>query len=422
MPRGTKFGDKDIVKARAKAVTEKVSNRVHVWGHGVHGLYLHSTPPSPRYPEGRQKWVLRYSRPKGRGVTEKKLGDLRYTDLKRAKEIVDHFRRHLNDGQDPVAMQQWNEREQTTFKQVAGMWVENERPGRSEGWVYNAKHLLHDYGADLANLRVFQITHEQIHAALEPRLAAAPEQTHRARRYIKKVLDFAGAKRFRPAGMINPAQWDGLQRYLFRSQPKKGRRHHAAPKYVEVPGIVREVRRHEDRSVGAVAFRFCLYSVTRTSETLKAQWREIDWENKVWTIPEERMAKNDEGEYQVPLPKPAMEILHLRKQQSRGSSFIFTSTDARKHLGPHGMSGLLRRMGYKVTVHGTVRSTFKQWALEQTNYPRELIEMSMAHKVGNAVEQAYARDAQALERRRSLYADWARFCDSGVDWGFLAAP
>ena len=433
MPRETKFGDKHIAEARAKAVTEKVSNRVHVFGHGCPGLYLHTTPPSPRYPEGRQKWVLRYSRPKKVSptdrkpksrVTEKTLGYLPYTTLNRAKEIVDHFRRHLNDGQDPVAMQQWNEREQITFKQVADMWIEKERPFRSDGWVRNAKHLLHDYARDLADLPPVQITPNHVHAALKSRLAEAPEQTNRARRYIKTVLDYAAANDYRPRGMINPAQWDGLQEHKFPKQPKKGRRHHAAPHYREVPSLVQETRKHEERSVGAVALRFAFYTGKRTTEVLKARWSEIDPDNKVWTIPPERMQKNDEGEHQVPLPDQAMEILRLRENQRRGSLYIFTSYNSRKHLGPHGMAGLLRRMGYKGkrTVHGSVRATFKQWALERTNYPRELIEMSLAHKVGNAVEQAYSRDAQAIERRRPLMQEWANFCDSGVDYGFLAAP
>src|SRR5262249_27098907 len=249
-----------------------------------------------------------------------------------------------------------------TFKQVAKMWIEKERPVRSEGWIYNAEHLLYDYCAGLADLRVFKITPEQVHAALKDRLAEAPEQTNRARRYSKLVLDFAGAKRLRPHGLINAAQWDGLQEHLFPSQPKKGRKHHAAPPYKEIPSIILRTRTHEDRSVGAVAFRFAMYTVKRTSEVLQARWIEIDLENGVWTISRERMKKNDEEEdHVVPLSGPAMDILFRRKQQSRGSPYIFTSTDARKHLGQHGMSGLFRRMGIPYTIHGTVRATFKQW-------------------------------------------------------------
>jgi integrase len=372
---------------------------------------------------GPPKWVLRYSRPKGAGVTEKTLGYLPYTTLKRAKEIVDHFRSHLNDGQDPVAMAQWSERERTTFAQVADMWIEKERPVRREGWIYNAKHLLHDYARDLAELRPVQITPDHVYAALKSRLAEAPEQSHRARRYIKTVLDFAVARGYRARGMINPAQWDEVQEHYFPSQPKKGRRHHAAPKkYTEVPYIIQRTRTHEDRSVGAVAFRFATYTGKRTSEVLKAEWSEFDEDYTVWTIPPERMLKNDEGEHEVPLPPQAKEILLLRKQQTRGSRYVFTSYDSKNHLGPHGMSGLFKRMGIPYTIHGTVRAMFKQWALERTTYPRELIEMSLAHKVGNVVEQAYARDAQAIERRRPLIQEWANFCDSGVDWGFLTAP
>jgi integrase len=406
MPRAPRFSQRDIASAKVGRTFVK----------DTPGLYLHTNPPSKRYPEGRQKWILRYSRPHKAGVTEKSavteklLGYLPYTTLKRAKEIVEHFRRHLNDGQDPVAMEQWNKREQTTFKQVADMWIEKERPVRSDGWLYNARNLLHNYARDLANLRLIQITPDHIYTALKGK---PPEQTNRARRYVKTVLDYAVAKEYLPRGMINPAQWDAVQEHHFPSQPKKGRRHHSAPHYKETPALILETRKHEERSVGAMALRFAFYTVKRTSEVLGARWSEVDFENQLWTIPAERMKKNDEGEHQVPLSEQAMALLLLRKQE-RLSPYIFPSYDTRKHLDDHAMSGLLRRMGIPYTVHGSVRATFKQWALEQTTYPRELIEMSFAHKVGNAVEQAYARDAQAVERRRPLMQEWADYCDSKI--------
>ena len=209
----------------------------------------------------------------------------------------------------------------STFKQVADMWIEKERPVRSDGWVRNAKHLLHDYARDLADLPPVQITPNHVHAALKSRLAEAPEQTNRARRYIKTVLDYAAANDYRPRGMINPAQWDGLQEHKFPKQPKKGRRHHAAPHYREVPSLVQETRKHEERSVGAVALRFAFYTGKRTTEVLKARWSEIDPDNKIWTIPPERMQKNDEGEHQVPLPDQAMEILRLRETPVGAEAF-----------------------------------------------------------------------------------------------------
>ena len=117
----------------------------------------------------------------------------------------------MNDGQDPVAMAQWNEREQTTFKQVADMWIEKERPVRSAGWVYNARNLLHNHASDLADLRLIQITPDHVYNALKGQLAEAPEQTNRARRYVKTVLDFSVAKGYLSRGLVNPAQWDAVQ-------------------------------------------------------------------------------------------------------------------------------------------------------------------------------------------------------------------
>jgi integrase len=136
------------------------------------------------------------------------------------------------------------------------------------------------------------------------------------------------------------------------------------------------------------------------------RWPEIDWDNRVWVIPKER-TKTKRHDHHVPLSDRAIEILHMRKQQSRGQ-FVFYGWLATQPLSHFMMRLTVARMGVTSTIHG-FRSTFKQWAGEQTEYPRELVEICLEHKVGNAVEEAYWRSAQALDRRRPLMDDWASF-------------
>jgi integrase len=181
--------------------------------------------------------------------------------------------------------------------------------------------------------------------------------------------------------------------------------------YSSVPLFVAVLQPCQVRSTGAVALEFLILTATRLSETVKAEWKEFDLEQRIWTIPAERMKKT-RREHRVPLSNRVMELLHRQQQYSTGSPFVFTGYSnnalAEKSLVPY-----LRDEGATETVHG-FRASFKTWATEQTQYPREIIELCLAHQIGNAVEQAYLR-GDALDKRRALMNEWEQFCLSGID-------
>jgi integrase len=163
--------------------------------------------------------------------------------------------------------------------------------------------------------------------------------------------------------------------------------------------------------MAARALMFTCLTGSRTSEALNAKWDEFDLDAAVWIVPAERM-KTD-VEHRVPLSKEIIELIEPLKPIN--SLYVFEGQKRHKPLSNMAMLMLLRRMGIEgVTVHG-FRSTFRDWASEVANAPREVAEMSLAHKVGNDVERAYAR-SDLLDRRRVLMDRWATFVsgDSGM--------
>jgi integrase len=157
---------------------------------------------------------------------------------------------------------------------------------------------------------------------------------------------------------------------------------------------------------GTLALEFLILTAARTDEVLKATWNEVDFEAKTWTISAQRMKKR--REHVVPLSARALDVLKAARAISPKSKYVFVGYN--DHLKPSALLSLLqRRMDRKdITTHG-MRATFKTWAGESTNFPRDLVEMSLAHQVGNAVENAYKRGTLIKKRRKVLEA-WASYC------------
>ena len=152
-------------------------------------------------------------------------------------------------------------------------------------------------------------------------------------------------------------------------------------------------------SISARALEFTILTAARTNEAIGAMSDEIDLKAKVWTVPPERMKAS--RQHRVPLSDRVLAILEGLPRD--GSEFVFP-------LSNMAMLQLLRGMNGKgLTVHG-FRSTFSDWARERTGYPRDEIEMALAHAVKDKSEAAYRR-GDALEKRRRLMADWARYCE-----------
>jgi integrase len=154
--------------------------------------------------------------------------------------------------------------------------------------------------------------------------------------------------------------------------------------------------------VAARALEFLVLCASRSGEVLGAKWNEIDLEQKTWTIPASRMKA--EKPHVVPLSPPAIKIL---SDQPRGE-YIFAAPRTGKALERHALADMMKAMGRKETVHG-FRSTFSDWAADNTAYPQEVREQALAHAISNKVEKAYRRGT-LLEKRRQLMTEWATFC------------
>lgn len=153
------------------------------------------------------------------------------------------------------------------------------------------------------------------------------------------------------------------------------------------------------------AMEFLILCAARTGEVIGAQWNEIDFQSGIWTVPASRMKAK--REHRVPLSARAIEI--LKEMQSHGNDgLVFRGRKKDKPISNMAFLMLLRRLELEVTAHG-FRSTFRDWAAERTNFPREVAEAALAHTLKDKVEAAYRR-GDLFEKRRRLMTEWAKFC------------
>jgi integrase len=179
---------------------------------------------------------------------------------------------------------------------------------------------------------------------------------------------------------------------------KKQVNHFAAMPYGDIGAFMVELRQRPE--MAARALEFLILTAARPSEVLGARWSEISGD--IWTVPAARMKGGKE--HRVPLSKAAFDLL---ASVPRDGEYVFAGRRRGRALAA-GLVVLLRRMNRDATAHG-FRSTFRDWAAETTAYPNHVVEMALAHAVGNGVEAAYRR-GDLFEKRRRLMDDWARFC------------
>jgi integrase len=182
------------------------------------------------------------------------------------------------------------------------------------------------------------------------------------------------------------------------------RGHHAALPYEQVAAFVGKLQ--ENKSLGALALELCILTAARSGEILGMRWSEVDLDKMVWTVPAHRMKAG--REHRVPLAAGAVAILR-RLEETKAGEFVFPGQIRHKPLSNMAMEMVLRRMNIQnTTVHG-FRSSFRDWAGNESSFPRELVETALAHVIGDKAEQAYRR-GDALEKRRKLMEAWAAYC------------
>jgi integrase len=203
----------------------------------------------------------------------------------------------------------------------------------------------------------------------------------------------------------SPARWRGHLDKLLPGRGKLSRGHFAAMPYSQVPAFMAALR--ERGAMAALALEFLILTAARSGEVLGARWSEIDLAANVWTIPPVRMKA--EREHRVPLSGRALAILE-KLAAAKTSDFIFPGQRPSQGLSGMALEMMLRRMKAEgATIHG-FRSSFRDWAGNETHFPRELAEAALAHVIGDKSEQAYRR-GDALEKRRALMEAWAAYCE-----------
>jgi integrase len=286
-----------------------------------------------------------------------------------------------------------------TFGQCADELTKSKRSEwRNATHARQWRQTLNDYCGPIWNIPVDAIDTPAVLSILKPVWATKPETASRLRGRIESTLDYA--KAHKRTGE-NPATWKGNLALILPRRQKLSRVHLAALPYQNVTAFVATLR--ETESIRALALEFLILTAARLGEVLGAQWAEIDSAAKTWTVPANRMKAG--LEHRVPLSARAMGIVG-KMAEVRTGDFVFPGQRRGRPLS----QGALRKLcPAGATMHG-FRSSFRDWCGEETSFPRELAEQCLAHKTGNAIEQAYSR-GDALEKRRALMDAWAAYVE-----------
>lgn len=364
------------------------------------GLYLVVDP------SGARRWIVRVTvkgqrNSKGQPLrTDFGLGGADIVTLDEARERALEYRRLAKQGLNPRYNAQ---REIPTFEEIAKQ-VHIERlptwknPKHGQQWI----NTLRDYAfPKIGRMPVDGVGQPEVLMCLTPIWTEKHETAKRLSQRIKTVLDVAKSKGFRSGENPVTEIRDGKVLPSVKKKPK----HHSAMAWIDLPVFYANLQTRS--AMAAKALMFTCLTGSRTNEVLGMQWSEIDLEEKVWVCPGERMKGGDE--HIVPLTEEMISI--LLPLQSLNSEYVFEGQKRNQPLSNMAMLMLLRRMKVEdATVHG-FRSTFRDWASEVANAPREVAEMSLSHKVGSDVERAYAR-SNLLDRRRTLMEAWSRYITS----------
>ncbi len=369
------------------------------------GLYLQVKGATSR------SWIYRYTiggKPRWKG-----LGSAQSLSLAAARQLRNDERQRIKSGIDPVAVAKAEKaaKEAETVKVVTfADCVESYLADHNESWR-NPKHrqqwrntlTTYAYPA-IGKLAATEITASHVVDILRPIWIDKHETARRVRGRIEAVLDYAA----NPDDLAyrNPAALtEQLRKKLPRLPASRRPKHHAALPYVEIGAFMAELRQRQ--ATAARALEFLILTATRTSETLLARWPEFDLATKLWTIPADRMKAAKA--HRVPLSDAAVKLVEEMKK-ARENDFVFPGMKADRPLSNMALLAILERMKRPdLTAHG-FRSTFRDWAGEQGNIPREVAEAALAHVIKDKSEAAYAR-SDLLERRRPMMKLWSEYCD-----------
>lgn len=374
-------------------------------------LYLQATPTSDG--SVALSWLFRYQV----GTRRRKMGLGSYPTVSasNARSERDRLRKLTKAGIDPLMTREADKaaqkaavlqekRDAVTFKECAQAFIAT----KESEWK-NSKHhqqwgnTLKTYAyPKIGHLPVNQITTELVLDCLTPIWIKKTETAKRLQGRIERILDYAKVMEYREGE--NPARWRG---HLENTLPRPGKvqrvQHQRALNHSEAPALAKAI--NELETPASRALLVTMLCATRTTETLEATWDELDLESKLWTIAADRMKAGKP--HRIPLTDATVRIL---KQQGRirRDNWVFHGQKLGRPLSNMAMSNVLKRTSWldKTTVHG-LRSTFRDWVSDCTNYPDRLAEVALAHQLSDRVQAAYNRTDQ-LEKRREMMASWSQ--------------
>ena len=401
---------------RAKELTAAEVRRITKPGYhpvgGVAGLLLCVKPT------GAKSWVLRYSTGETRTSSKGKpyavrrdmgLGAFPDVGLAAARDRARKARDDLYHGIDPIDRRRERDRSRiearvrnVTFRECAQLChsakaEEFKSSKHRNDWINSLK--IHAF-PHIGNTPVSEIDVNHVHRVLEPIWTTKTETATRVRQRIEAVLGYAKTAKFREGD--NPAGWsENLENLLPKPSKVASVSNFRSLDYRDCPEFMGELKTRE--GTGARAVEFMILTASRSGEVRGATWREIDQERGTWTIPAERM-KMDE-EHVVPLSDAALSIL---EKMPKDSEYIFPAARGGK-LSDMTMLAVLKRMGYhdKTTCHG-FRSSFANWAQEETDEQDFISEMALAHNVGDKVRRSYKR-SKLKQKRLKMMREWSKY-------------
>lgn len=378
---------------------------------GVTGLALH---PSPT--KGRGKWVLRYVSP----VTQKRrnagLGSYPEISIADAAKAARVMREQLANGHDPLDLreQEQNKPVIPTVELAARQVYESllpawKNPKHGKQWIATLEQYAFPV---IGQLSIDTITPAHIAEVLQPIWLEIPETASRVKQRLHAVMAWAWAHGYCTANPVDVVS------HLLPSQPSKSVRveHQPAMPWREIPAFVKEHLRTTHRfDVTPTMLEFLILTACRSGEVRAMKWSEVDWEQKIWSLPAERMKAKQL--HRVPLAPRAIAL--LENMRGLHSELVFPSPRAQVPVSDTTLTMFLRRAeapstteGRYATAHG-FRSSFRDWCSEQ-GYARDLAERALAHSIQNQVEAAYHR-TDLLDQRRPMMEAWADFITSGQE-------
>lgn len=354
-----------------------------------HGLMLRVQP------SGSKAWIWRGT-VNGRR-RDLGLGRYPYVSLAQARQQAFEYRKAAHEGIDPTTLRDgavptFAAAAEAVIALYAGKWKPG---GKSEGqWRSSlGTYVLPAIGS----MRVDEVTSADVMDCLSPIWNSRPETAKRVRQRIAAVMKWAIAQGYR---QDNPAG-DAVTAAL----PKQSgaRKHLRALPHRDVAGAVVRIRQANAHAPLRLAAEFAIVTAVRSGEVRGAVWDEIDLDTGLWTIPGERMKAG--RQHRVPLSARAVAVLAEARHYSSGSGLVFLSSSG-EEIPSWALAKLISSLGIEGTLHG-MRSSFRDWCGE-TGAVREVAEACLAHRVGSAAEQAYAR-SDLLQRRRDLMDAWAEY-------------